>query len=49
MVSLRLPSETVDVFANHISKLAGFTGDGLDNIIKLTFVNGFPGDVRALL
>lgn len=40
--------EKVDVYANEIRRLAGlsgFVGEGLDKIIKLAFVNGFPDQI----
>ncbi len=46
--SLAWDGEQVNVFANEIRRLAGlagFTGDGLDRIIKSTFVNGFPDQI----
>ena len=42
--------EPVDVFANELrrlSKICGFTGEGLEQIVKLAFVGGFP-DAIAL-
>ena len=40
------------MFANEIrllDGLAGFTNDGLNNIVRLTFVNGFPNNISANL
>lgn len=44
--------EPVDVFATEIRRLAGlakFTGTGLENLVKLTFINGFPDQVGVAL
>lgn len=44
--------EQVDVYANEIRRLAGlagFSGDGLEQIVKLTFVNGFPDSISIAL
>ena len=44
--------EQVDVFANEIRRLAGlagFYGESLERIVKLTFVNGFPGNISVEL
>lgn len=50
--SLKWVGEQVDVYANEIRRLAGlagFTGEGLERIIKLTFVNGFPDQISVAL
>ena len=42
----------MDVYANEIRKLAclaGITGDGLEHIVRLIFVNGFPDYIRMEL
>ena len=44
--------EQVDVYANEIRRLAGlagFEGVGLEKIVKLTFVNGFPDGISVAL
>lgn len=44
--------ESVDVFANEIRKLAGlsnFDENGVENITRLVFVNGFPEEIRVAL
>ena len=50
--SLKWVGEQVDVYANEIRRLAGlsgFKGEGLERIIKLTFVNGFPDHISVAL
>ena len=52
LVRMKWGGEQVDVFANEIRRLAGlagFVGDGLEQVVKLTFVNGFPDNVRVEL
>lgn len=42
----------MDVYANEIRRLAGlagFTGDSLERMVKLTFVNGFPDSISVEL
>lgn len=49
---LRWTGEQVDVYANEIRRLAGlagFTNDGLERMVKLTFVNGFPDSIGVEL
>ena len=44
--------EQVDVYANEVRRLAGlagFTGDSLERVVKLTFVNGFPDRISLAL
>ena len=44
--------EQVDVFANEVRRLAGlagYTGEGLERTVKLTFVNGFPDHISLTL
>ena len=44
--------EPVDVYVNELKRLgglAGFTGVGLDRIVRLTFINGFPDRVSCEL
>lgn len=48
----RWEGEPVDVFVTELKKLgslAGFTGDGLDRIVRLAFVNGLPTRVSCEL
>ena len=45
LMHVKWVGEQVDVFANEIRRLAGlagFTGESLERIVKLTFVNGLP-------
>lgn len=52
LVNIRWTGQQVDVFANEIRRLAGLAGfvdSGLDRILRLTFVNGFPGNISANL
>lgn len=52
VVRLKWAGEPVDVYANEIKRLAGlagFSGEGLDRLVKLTFVNGFPDSVSIEL
>ena len=45
---IRWAGERVDIYANKIRQLvglAGFKGDGLERLTKLTFVTGFPDTV----
>ena len=49
LVQLKWTGEPVDVYANEIRRLAGlakFVGAGLENVVKLTFVNGFPDNIK---
>lgn len=44
--------ESVDVFANNLRRMgrdSGFTGDGLEEIVKLAFVTGFPEHISVEL
>lgn len=48
MRECRWAGETVDVFANELrrlAKLSGFTGDGLEHVVKLAFITGFPDNI----
>lgn len=48
----RWGGEQVDVFANELKRLgglAGFSGTGLDRLVRLTFVNGFPDSISCEL
>lgn len=48
----RWTGEPVDVFANDLRRLArtcGFEGDGLDKMVRLAFVTGFPEGVSTEL
>ena len=52
LVGMKWTGEPVDVFANEISRLAGlakFEGEGLVNVQRLTFVNGFPDNISIAL
>ena len=52
LVHMKWAGEPVDVYANEVRKLAGlagFSGEGLDRIVKLTFVNGFPDNISMEL
>lgn len=52
LVKKRWEGEQVDVFANEIRRLgglAGFEGVGLDRLVTLTFVNGFPDSISCEL
>ena len=49
---IRWANEDVDVYASNIQRLAelaGFEGSGQDQIVKLTFVNGFPESISVAL
>lgn len=48
LVSKKWTGESVDVYSNELRRLAGlagFSGDGLDHIVLLSFVNGFPDSI----
>lgn len=52
LVYMRWTGEQVDVYANEIRRLAGlagFKGEDLERIVKLTFVNGFPDRISVEL
>ena len=52
MSSIKWTGKQFDVFTNEIRRLtglAGFTNDGLNNIVRLTFVNGFPDNINVNL
>lgn len=52
LVAKKWNGEQVDVFSNEIRRLgelAGFNSTGLDNIVKLTFINGFPESISVNL
>lgn len=52
LTTLRWTGEPVDAFANEIRRLAGlagFSNEGLERTVKLTFVNGFPDGVSKEL
>ena len=52
LVKYRWSGENVDVCANEIRSLAGIAGfekDGLENIVRLTFITGFPDSISASL
>ena len=50
LVKYRWSGEKVDVFANELRRLAGLAGfekDGLENIVRLTFINGLSDSISA--
>ena len=50
--SIKWTWQQVDVFANEIRQLAGlagFTNDGLNNIVRLTFVNELLDNINVNL
>lgn len=49
LVQMRWTGEQVDVYANEIRRLAEFTGENLERIVKLTFMNGFPDSISIEL
>ena len=52
MARMKWAGEPVDVYANEIRRLAGlsgFSGKGLDRVVKLPFVNGFPDNISMEL
>ena len=52
LVGKRWEGEQVDVFANELMRLgglAGFTGESLEKLVKLSFVNGFPDAISCEL
>lgn len=52
LAKYRWTGEQVDVFANEIRRLAGLAGfkdDGLEQIVKLAFIDGFPDDISVSL
>lgn len=52
LVQVKWTGEQVDVYANEIRRLAGlagFTGESLERLVKLTFVNGFPDSISIEL
>lgn len=52
LVQMKWTGEPVDVYANDIRRLAGlamFDKVGLENVVKLTFVNGFPDNISVAL
>ena len=49
---IRWTGESVDVYASKIRQLAGragFSGHGLETVMKLAFVTGFPNDISKEL
>ena len=49
---IRWVGKCVDVYANKIRQLVGlarFNGDGLEELMKLTFVTGFPNIISIRL
>lgn len=52
LVQMKWTGEPVDVYANEIRRLAGlakFDKAGMENVVKLTFVNGFPDSISVSL
>lgn len=52
LVTTKWTGESVDVYANEIRRLAGlagFEGAGLERIVKLAFIQGFPHNVSMQL
>ncbi|KAK4318086.1 hypothetical protein Pmani_010884 [Petrolisthes manimaculis] len=52
LVQLKWTGESVDVYSNEIRRLAGlakFDKTGLENVVKLAFVNGFPDAISVAL
>lgn len=52
LVQMKWTGEAVDLYANEIRRLAGlakFDKVGLENVVKLTFVNGFPDSISVAL
>ena len=50
--TMKWTGEPVDVFANDIRKLArgcGLKGDGLEQVVKLAFITGFPDHIAVEL
>ena len=50
--TMKWTGEAVDVFANDIRKLArgcGLKGDGLEQVVKLAFITGFPDHIAVEL
>ena len=50
--AVRWAGEPVDVYANEIRRLArgcGFSGDGAEQLAKLTFITGFPDSISVEL
>lgn len=52
LVKVKWTGQPVDVYANDIRRLAGlagFAGVGLENVVRMTFVNGLPDTVSIAL
>ena len=52
LMKKRWIGETVDVYMTELRRLAGlagFTGDGLETCVRLSFVNGMPDDIGSIL
>ena len=48
LIGFKWTGEAVDVYANELRRLAGlagFDGDALEHIVKLSFINGFPDNI----
>ena len=49
---IKWAGEQVEIYANNIRKLArgaGFEGDGLEKVVKLSFITGFPDSISVEL
>lgn len=52
LVRMKWTGQPVDVYANEIRRLAGLAGlkgEGLESVVRLTFVNGLPDTISASL
>lgn len=52
LVQLRWTGQQVDVYANELRRLAmlaGFVDEGLEQIVRLSFINGFPDSISVAL
>lgn len=52
LVRVKWTGQPIDVYANDIRQLtglAGFKGEGLESIVRLTFVSGFPDKINIAL
>ena len=50
--AVKWAGEPVDIYANEIRRLVrgcGFTGDGAEQLVKLTFITGFPDSISIEL
>ena len=52
IIGMRWSGESVDVYANELRRLAGlagFEGVGLEHVVRLAFITGFPDDIGVEL